>query len=299
MIGQSPAMERLRMQIRRIGPYFRTVLVSGEAGTGKQMVARALHSMSQRPDGPFVVCHSAALGEAASGPDGDDITGLMRAASRGTLFFDRIDEMPQQAQGRLLRILRRQEWLQQGLAAPQKVDLRLIASTSQDLRVLAAASRFRQELYHRIATLAITLPLLRERPEDISALARHFLHQFGRMYSKNVERIDEDAMRQLEDYRWPGNVRELENVLRNSVLLSEGGVLGVEEIPRLTETDAPIPLSISTAGTIRLQDVVEQHVLHVLKSCAGNKLRAAESLGISRSTLYRMLETCSHEDSAS
>lgn len=294
MVGSGAAMQRLRLQVRRIGPHFRTVLISGEAGCGKELAARALHGTSQGAAGPFVVCHSATLGDAAlEGADaGYRIAELMKIALRGTLFFDGIDEMPLEAQGRLLRVLRRHEWAQDGLAAPPKTDLRMIASTSQDLRVLVAAGRFRQELYHRIATLTIELPPLRERVDDIAELANCFLGRFARMYGKIVNRIAEEALERLQSYHWPGNVRELESVLRNSVLLNEGATLEAQALPAFAEPDADATLGINVCGAARLQDVVEHHVLHVLRSCSGNKLRAAEVLGISRSTLYRMLDGC-------
>ena len=287
-------MQRLRLQVRRIGPHFRTVLVSGEAGSGKELAARALHDMSPGAAGPFVVCHAATLNDAQGdvGEGGDCIAGLMKMAHRGTLFFDGVSEMPLDVQSRLLRVLRRHEWAQDGLVAPQKMDLRIVASSSQDLRGLVAAGRFRQELYHRIATLEISLPPLRERMEDIPELAVCFLRRFARLYGKSVDRIAEDAMEQLKLHRWPGNVRELENVLQNGVLLSDGAVLAAHELPTFA-AGADAHSNTGVGGMARLQDVVEQHVLMVLKGCAGNKLRAAEALGISRSTLYRMLETCS------
>ncbi|GGA57271.1 hypothetical protein GCM10011507_05740 [Edaphobacter acidisoli] len=292
MVGSGAAMQRLRLQVRRIGPYFRTVLIGGEPGCGKELAARALHCASPGAAGPFVVCHSATLGDQAieGAEAGYRIAELMKMAARGTLFFDGIDEMPLEAQGRLLRVLRRHEWAQDGLAAPAKLDLRMAASASQDLRVLVSAGRFRQELYHRMATLTIALPPLRERAEDIPELASHFLARFARMYSKGVERISTEAMKMLESHFWPGNVREMESVMRNAVLLSEGPVLEAQALPEFAEASIESLTAARLGGSERLDDVVEQHVLHVLKSCAGNKLRAAEVLGISRSTLYRMLE---------
>lgn len=289
MVGSGPAMQRLRLQVRRIGPHFRTVLIGGEPGCGKELAARALHAASSGAAGPFVICHSATLGDQAieGAEAGYRIAELMKLAARGTLFFDGIDEMPLEAQGRLLRVLRRHEWSQDGLAAPPRLDLRLAASASQDLRVLVSAGRFRQELYHRMATLTIEIPPLRDRVEDIPELAAHFVARFARLYGKSVERVDPGALELLQRHYWPGNIREMESVLRNAVLLSEGRVIEVQSLPAFVETS---PEPALHPGGERLQDVVEHHVLNVLKSCAGNKLRAAETLGISRSTLYRMLE---------
>jgi len=212
-------------------------------------------------------------------------------AQGGTLFFDGISEMPVEMQSRLLRVLRRQDGSQAGLAASQKMDVRIIASTREDLRVLAPAGRFLQELYQRLAMVEIALPPLRERQEDIPQLAMCFLARLALQFGRNVEAITKVAMKRLEAHPWPGNVRELESALRHSVQKCEGRVLEVGDLPVLAEEE---PAMADALGTTRLQDVVEQHVLRVLRNCAGNKLRAAELLGISRSTLYRMLEAHSY-----
>ena len=264
-------MQRLRMQVERLGPHFRTILVRGESGTGKELVARALHESSQGADDAFVVCHAATL------EDGVDcqLDGLMRRARRGTLFFDAVEEMPLRSQDRLL-------W-----AMEQKMSTRMIASCSQDLRILAASGRFRVNLYHRLAMVEIALEPLRERAEDIPALAMYFLNLSSRFYKKSVTTIARNAMERLMEHQWPGNVRELEDAIRNGVLECRGSVLEVEHLISMTERKSGVA---ETPQPMRLQDVAERHVLQVLKSCAGNKLRAAELLGISRSTLYRMLD---------
>lgn len=277
MVGDSVAMRRLRMQVDRIGPHFRTVLVRGEMGTGKELIARTLHGCSMDREGPFVVCHSAALDDS----DEDRIRELMRTARRGTLFFDGIEEMPLSAQSRLVR------------AIEPKLGTRMIASASQDLQVLTASGRFRQDLYYRIAMVEIVLEPLRERAEDIPGLAMSFLKRFSSLYGKDVERISNGAMERLLAHGWPGNVREMENVLRNGVLQCEGGMLENDHLTSLREMCGVSPEMNRPDVPTRLQEVVERHVFQVLKSCAGNKLRAAEMLGISRSTLYRMLEGCS------
>jgi DNA-binding NtrC family response regulator len=270
MIGDGAAMQRLRKQVERLGPHFRTVLVRGESGTGKELVARTLHKSSEAAEETFVVCHAATIGNEAD----RQLDGLMKSARRGTLFFDTIEEMPLRAQDRLL-------W-----AMERKMYTRMIASCRQDLKTLAASGRFRANLYHRLAMVEITLEPLRERAEDISALVMYFLNRYSRLYKKTVTTIKQEAMEQLTEHKWLGNVRELEDAIRNSVLECEGSELKVEHLPSMTERSGVA----ETPQPIRLQDVVERHVSRVLKDCAGNKLRAAELLGISRSTLYRMLE---------
>ncbi len=284
MIGGSAAMKRLRLQVRRIGPHFRAVLVRGEAGTEKKLVARALHGGSPGADGPFVV------GRAATFADGlAECEARTKVSSRPTLFLDDVDEMSLMMQDQLLRKLKENEPAQ-SLDVSRRTESRMVASTSEDLRVLVSAGRFRQELYQRLATVQIVVPPLRERMEDLQELARHFLRRFARLDGSRVQEIADDAMERMQEYRWPGNVRELESVLRSSVLQCEGGVLECRHLPMLSEANELGVPSAGEVGSARLQDVVEQHVLRVLKDCGGNKLRAAEMLGISRSTLYRMLD---------
>jgi DNA-binding NtrC family response regulator len=294
MVGTGPAMVHLRMQVQRIGPHFRTVVFSGEAGTGKELAARALHRLSHGADGPFVLWRAGEV--PAEDPDtaiaaaSADIDGLVKKAHGGTLFFDGINEMPLEVQSHLLRVLRRQEGSQVEVDASHKMHVRMIASTRDDLRGLASAGRFLQELYQRLATVEITLPPLRERREDIPELAMLFLARLALRFGKSVDEISEAAMRRLEAHPWPGNVRELEKVLRHGVERCRGEVLEVGDLLMLADG----PAMADGFEAVRLQDAVEQHVLRVLKNCAGNKLRAAELLGISRSTLYRMLDARSY-----
>jgi DNA-binding NtrC family response regulator len=294
-------MKRLRLQVRRIGPHFRTVLVSGEAGTGKELVARALHGMSPGAGGPFVVCRAAAFADAQAECEGnagamDDVAHLMKKSRQGTLFLNGINEMPLELQDRLLRALGQYELPQSRLDAAHKTDLRVIASTCEDLRILVSTGRFRQELYQRLATVDIALPPLRERMEDLPELARCFLGRFALLYGRGVCKIADEAMKRMQEYGWPGNVRELESVLRNNVLQSKGDALELHHLPVFADASGHEQSTPGTGGSVRLQDVVERHVVRVLKDCGGNKLRAAEVLGISRSTLYRMLDTGASAD---
>jgi DNA-binding NtrC family response regulator len=296
IVGSSAAMRRLRLQVRRIGPHFRAVLVSGEPGTEREWVARALHGMNQDSRAPFVACQAAAFDDALAECDAsvewrDGVAPRWNMSQRATLFLDEVSEMPLEAQGRLLEVLKRHGLAQSRLNGPRRMDLRMVASTSEDLKILVSTGRFRQDLYQRLATVDITVPPLRERIEDLPELSRYFLDRFALLDGRCFRGIAEDAMELMRRYHWPGNARELESMLRDGFLQSKGGLIELYHLP-VFAWQSGIEQSMAVASSsARLQDVVEQHVLRVLKNCGGNKLRAAEVLGISRSTLYRMLDT--------
>ncbi len=281
LVGESAAMRRLRLQIERIGPHFRTVLVRGEMGTGKEVVARALHECGAGKEEAFVVCHASSLDEMGKRRGSASLPSL-KASAAGTLFLEGAEELSPEAQLHLLRMLE------------QRVSARTIVATTADLRARANAGRFRQDLYHRLAMVEIAIAPLRTRVEDIALLATHFVHRFAGLYDKDVEAVAPEAIERLRRYAWPGNVREFENVLRNGVLQCEETTLRANDLSSLVELASKGKERVVEAETpARLQDVIDQHVLHVLERCSGNKVRAAEMLGISRSTLYRMLEVCS------
>src|SRR5271156_20460 len=237
IVGYSAEIKRLRLQVRRIGPHFRTVLISGEAGTGKEQVARALHGMSQVADGPFVVCHGAALEETAAEhlkEDADALGCLTKMAHRGTLFLHGIHEMPLPTQLRLLRLLRRHDSTQNHLETC-KLDLRMIAATNENLKILASAGRFQHELYQRFAMVEIALPPLRARRDDIPDLAKYFMSQLAPLYRRKVPTISDEAMERMLNYSWPGNVRELKGIVRSSLSRVEGDVLETHHLPALAE----------------------------------------------------------------
>ncbi len=295
-------MLRLFAQLERIGPHFRTALLTGETGTGKELVARALHDLSPGAAGPFVVCNASAIvetlfeselfGHMKGSFTGalSDRMGLFESAHHGTLFLDEIGEMPLSTQAKLLRVLQYHEVQRVGSAQSRKIEVRIVVATNRDLRALASTNQFRQDVYYRISMIEIQLPALRMRPDDISPLAHYFMARFAAQYGKDIRTIAPDTLELLEQHTWPGNVREMENVLGNAVMQADGNILSPGHLPPLA------PPSHSDRGDAyqprhtRLQDVQQNHVQAVLRQCSGNKLRAAELLGISRSTLYRMLE---------
>ena len=347
MVGNSPALQHLQMQLRRIGPHFRTVLVTGETGTGKELVARALHTLGAGTDAPFIVCNASAIVEslfeselfghvrgAFTGATNDRI-GLLEAAHNGTLFLDEIGEMPLTTQAKLLRALQQQEVQRVGSTNTRRVRARVIAATNRDLRRHSAAGQFRSDLYYRLAMVEIPVPALRTRLDDIAPLVMHFAAEFARQYKKPMPLPTLELIARLRTHDWPGNIRELENVIGYAVMHCETDRLTLDHLPPLATQQQwncvdPLPCEDSSPGTAatdigtaangvgtattgvgtattgvgtattgvgtavtaaeRLDAVVRRHVNTVLDHCSGNKLRAAETLGISRSTLYRMLE---------
>lgn len=265
-------MQRMRSQLDRIAPYVRTALITGEAGTGKEQVARMLHARGPGADGPFVVWQAARFAEELTGIERS--AALLLEAHGGTLFLAKIDGIPRSQQSVLLQLLQ-----QQKLRA-QRHDLRIVASSERDLRTLMTAGQFREDLYRRIAAVEIGLIPLRRRPEDIAEVAMILLRRAGGLG------ISAEAMARLEQHSWPGNIRELRDLMERAVGLSGEAMI---EVPHLL---LPEQREGSEPDLQRLQDVLRRHVLEVLTRCSGNKLRASEVLGISRSTLYRMLDAC-------
>ncbi|HXC95227.1 MAG TPA: sigma 54-interacting transcriptional regulator [Edaphobacter sp.] len=282
LVGSSTAMQRLRVQVRRIGPHFRSVLVSGEAGTGKKFVARALHHMRRGASGPLVVCPATELENGlvcrSEKTFAESFARLTKLFGPGTLFLDGVDEMSLRAQDRLIFALKSLEQTQSE-DSPQ----RIIASTREDLKALVSAGRFRQELYLQLATVEIALPPLRDRIDDLAELVEYFLE---RCKDGHAYQVADEAMKKMQQYRWPENMRELNRVLRDATGRCKGQLIEPGDLPELAHERG----TVNETATMRLQDVVDQYVLRVLKDCGGNKLRAAEILGISRSTLYRMLD---------
>jgi len=299
IIGRSPLMLELFAKLRRVGPHFQTVLVSGETGTGKELVARALHNLSPVSKRPFVVSNCSAIvptlieselfGHVRGAFTGatQDKVGVFEHAQGGTLFLDEIGELPLEAQAKLLRVIQNHEVQRVGSPAQKKVEVRIVAATNRDLRRLAAEGKFREDLYYRIAMVELTLPRLCDRKEDLPLLQRHFVSTFSSEYKKTVKGITRRAQISLATHNWPGNVRELQNAIGNACMMTENDVIDVADLPehlrKRSSSGAP------PEGLMSFADLQKKHLLYVLHEVNGNKAKAAEVLGISRTTLYEML----------
>lgn len=301
IVGRNPMMHEVFGRIRRAAPYFRTVLITGATGTGKELVARAVHRLSPGASGPFVVCNCAAIPEnlveselfghvrGAFTSATSDKTGMFEAANGGTLFLDEIGEMPLTAQAKLLRAVEKQEVQRVGSTALRKVDVRIVCATNRNLQQEVEVKNFRQDLFFRISMLEIRLPSLAERPEDLPLLVRHFIDRFAAKYAKTVSGITRRAEAAIMRHPWTGNVRELENVIGYACMMTDSTRIDACDLP----PNFPAGLKEAATGPVELISLAEverSHAQRILNAVGGDKLRAAEILGISRATLYRLLQ---------
>ena len=300
LLGRSPLMLDVFARVRRVAPHFRTVLVTGATGTGKELVARALHRLSPAASGTFAVCNCSAIVEtlfeselfgyvkgAFTGAT-QDKSGLFEYANGGTLFLDEIGEMPLATQAKLLRVLQSQEIQRVGSPAVRKVDVRVVAATNRDLRARVADKEFRDDLYYRLSMVEVKLPLLAERKEDVPLLVRYLVERFATQYNKPIRGLTRRAQALLARYMWPGNVRELENALGHACMMVEGDLIDVRDFPDTLRKPAEREL-VEDEDLIPLDELQRRHALRVLARVGGNKKRAAEILGIARTTLYQLL----------
>ena len=299
MVGKSPAMQQLLSEIAMVAPSDATVLIHGDSGTGKELVARALHASSGRSDKPLVTLNCAALNESLLeselfGHEKGAFTGADKRregrfveADGGTLFLDEIGDISPMMQVRLLRAIQEREVQRVGSNQTISVDVRLIAATHRDLAEEVKVGRFRQDLYYRLNVVTIETPALRQRREDIPLLADHFRQRFAERNRKAVKGFTPRAMDLLIHYDWPGNIRELENAIERSVVLLTGEYISERELP-LAITSQPLPLM--TEQTIQpLVEVEKEVILAALEKTGGNKTEAARQLGITRKTLLAKL----------
>ena len=299
IVGRNPKMLDIISFIKRIAPYYRVVTITGETGTGKEVVARALHSLSSRSDDPFVTSNCAGYVETLieselfghqkgsfTGAIQDKI-GLFEAAKEGALFLDEIGDLPLSFQPHLLRVLQNGEFRPVGSHRVSKSRCRVIAATSKDLKEEVQSNRFREDLFYRITPLVIHIPPLRERKDDIPLLSRFMLKRYREQTKKPVRGISRPAQDILLSHDWPGNVRELENVINQAVILTGESFIAPSHLPpylRASKTK-------QTAGEVSsLDEVVRRHIGSVLEEYRGNRSRAAARLGISRRALLRKIE---------
>ncbi len=312
IVGQSAPMAAVFTRIRRIAPHYRTVLVSGETGTGKELVANALHRLSPVASGHYVVLNCSAVVEtlfeselfghvrgAFTGAHADKV-GLFEFAAGGTLFLDEIGDMPLSTQAKLLRALQSREVQRVGALTGRKVDVRVIAATNKDLREAVAQRGFREDLYYRLSMVEIVVPPLRKRTSDIGALAMQFLRQWAERFGKKAEEISAGAMEILLAHPWPGNVRELENAIGHGCMMSEAGGVDVGDLPKYLVPERnsvpsgdweriPLPDSLSGPADDVLEEFEYRLIRQALGDCNGNQMRAARMLRTTRDRLrYRM-----------
>jgi len=291
IIAKSHKMQQVIEVIKTVAKSSASVLIIGDTGTGKELVARAVHSQSQRRDKPFVAVSCAALPESLLeselfGHERGAFTGAVaqrkgrfELAHRGTLFLDEIGEISANMQVHLLRVLEEKQITRVGGTEPVKMDTRLVSATNKDLKMAVKEGRFREDLYYRLNVVTIELPSLKERREDIPLLAQHFLAKFAVENQKEVSTFSPEAMDFIMNYHWPGNVRELENAIERAVILAKDNVITLAELPQ--EHLAPLPSSLRD-----LREVEREHILGVLAQTGGNYSEAARILGVTRMTLY-------------
>ncbi|HTY08412.1 MAG TPA: sigma 54-interacting transcriptional regulator, partial [Candidatus Edwardsbacteria bacterium] len=307
IIGQSPGFQQVMALLRQIAPSDSTVLICGESGTGKELLARELHRLSHRSQGPFVCINCAALPETLLESElfghvrGSftgavrDKEGLFRVADGGTVFLDEVSETSPAIQVKLLRVLQEREIVPVGGTRPIKVDVRLVSATNIDLARAVEQGRFRMDLFYRINVIPIQIPPLRQRGSDIPLLAEHFLRKVSRREGAPAKRLSPAARDGLLAYRWPGNVRELENVIERAVILAPGLVIEPSHVPAAMLPGTPSAEQrpgggAAAEGTGTLKGRERQAIINALEECGGNKTRAAKKLGIHYATLYRKMK---------
>ena len=310
IIGVDPKMQEIFEVMRTVAPTDVPVLIKGETGTGKELLARAIHSLSRRHDHPMICINSAALTDSlleaelfghVKGAFTGAIAhkrGRLETANKGTLFLDEIGHMSLNLQTKLLRFLQEGTFEPVGSEETRKVDVRVITATNRDLEEEISAGRFLDDLLYRIEVISIILPPLRERRDDISLLVNHFITYFGKKYGREIEGVHPEAIEALADYDWPGNVRELENCIARAIILSKGNHIVLKDLPERIrnygeqaqiDRDKKFDLTIPDEG-ISIRAMERELIEKTLKRCNGNKTLAANYLGISRKALYEKMD---------
>jgi DNA-binding NtrC family response regulator len=307
MVGRSPLMMEVFAKIRRVAPHFRTVLVTGATGTGKELAALALHRHSPAARGQFVVCNCSTLVEnlveselfgyvrgAFTGAI-QDKPGLFEHADGGTILLDEIGELSPAAQAKILRVLQNRQVQRVGSLALRNIDVRVIAATHRNLKAMVRQGQFREDLYYRLAVVEITLPTLANRREDLPLLERYFIEKFAAEYKRPIAGLARRAQTRLATYPWSGNIRELENVIGNACMMVDGTLIDIADLPERFR--GPLTAeALMDDKFLSLEEVQRRHVIQVLEGVGGNKVRAAEILGISRATIYQLLSKMKLEE---
>jgi two-component system response regulator HydG len=303
LVGASAAMQQVYDVVEQVGPTDATVLITGQSGTGKEIVTRSLHQQSRRRTGPFIAVDCAAIPEPlieselfghVRGAYTDAKLarqGLLVQASGGTLFLDEIADLPASVQPKLLRVLQERRVRPVGGDNEQGFDVRLVAATNRDLDAMVREREFREDLYYRINVVQLPLPPLRVRAGDVLLLAQHFVDHFARMFGRDVTGLTPETAGRLQRYSWPGNVRELRNAIERAVAMAPNSLVGVEDLPERIRDYRGLPARVSLEAELELplEEIERRHILRVLEANGGNKLAASGVLGIDRKTLYRKL----------
>ena len=304
IIGASEGMQKVFNEIKKAASTSATVLITGESGTGKELVARAIHYSSKQASAPFVPVNCGGIPEGLQESElfgyvkgaftdaTESRAGFFLTADGGTIFLDEISNTSMQMQAKLLRVLQNKEICMVGSSRPQKVNVRIIAATNKDLLMLVKKGIFREDLYYRLYVIAIDIPPLRERDNDILLLTHHFIAKFADEFNKPIPQISNNTLRVLRKFNWPGNVRELENVIQRLIAMMEDGPIEAVDLPSMMRFSA-----FRKAGVNRtLAEVEAEHIRNVLSVLGGNKTKAAELLGIDRKTLREKLKRYSLSD---
>lgn len=303
IVGKSPAIKKVFDMIQAVAETDSTVLISGNSGTGKELVARAIHYRSKRKNKPFIAVNCGAISEnlieselfghkkgAFTGAISDK-EGFIKAADGGTLFLDEISEMPPQLQVKLLRAIQEKEYTPVGTTQSLPVNVRFVATTNRNLEEEVKVGRFREDLYYRVNVVEIHLPSLKEREEDIPLLADHFLNKYRKELNKNIKGIDNDAMRALLAHEWKGEVRELENVIERAVIFCKGEYISADDLPpSFVSNRGNLDISFSDSLEDSVRQFERNFIMRVLESNNFNKEKTADVLKVGLSTLYRKLK---------